>query len=157
LGFGRIGGTIGAEDSGESCLKKITVKLLAFILFLAGAASAETVKKYSYVEGTVVGARRFRQGLTSRTKISLREDGEYEAADSRRFCGNWEKKLNQLRGKRIRIDLIYKEYAPSECLKIDRIEILDESQISKQPTTRSQAFGKTYNSLLPYCIIYYFM
>jgi hypothetical protein len=106
-------------------MKEITAKLLASILFLTGAVNAETVKNSSYVEGTVVGARRFRQGLTSRTKISLREDGEHETADSRRFCGNWERKLNQLRGKRVRIDLIYKQYDPGECWKIDRIEILD--------------------------------
>jgi hypothetical protein len=106
-------------------MREITAKLLASILFLAGGGNAETVKKSSYIEGTVVGARRFRQGLTSKTKISFREDGEHKTADSRRFCGDWEKKLNQLRGKQVRIDLIYKEYAPGECLKIDRIEILD--------------------------------
>jgi hypothetical protein len=106
-------------------VKEITAKLLASILFLSGAANAEAVKKSSYVEGTVVGARRFRQGLTSRTKINLREDGEHETADSRRFCGDWEKKINQLHGKRVRIDLVYKEYAPGECIKIDRIEILE--------------------------------
>jgi hypothetical protein len=78
-----------------------------------------------YIEGTVIRAQRFRHGLKYTTKIRLREDDGNEAAGSRRFCGNWEEQINQLRGKHVRLNLDYKEYAPNECRKIISIELLD--------------------------------
>jgi hypothetical protein len=99
--------------------------LLAGVILLGGSASPETVKRSTYVEGTVVRAQRFRKGLRYTTKISLKEDADHEAADSRRFCGNWEKQLNNLRGKHVRLNLEYKEYAPNECWKINKIELLN--------------------------------
>jgi hypothetical protein len=63
-----------------------------------------------YIEGTVIGAQPFRNGLKYTTKISLQEDRGHQAADSRRFCGNWEKQVNKLRGKHVRLNLDYKEY-----------------------------------------------
>ena len=99
--------------------------LLAGILFLAGSTRAESVKRSLYIEGTVVGAQRFRRGIRYTTKISFREDVEHEAAESRRFCGDWQGQINRLRGKHIRLALKEKEYAPGECQKINGIELLN--------------------------------
>jgi len=127
LESGTIGGIIGAESNRGSDVKKFAAEfLLAAMLLLSGSASAESVKISLFVEGTVIGAQRFRHGLKYTTKISLREDAGHEAAESRRFCGDWEEQINGLRGQRIRLELNYKEYAPNECRKINTLELLTD-------------------------------
>lgn len=99
--------------------------LFAVLLFLSSSAIPETVEHSMYIEGRVIGAQRFRKTLKNTTKISFQEDGQTPDVDRRRFCGNWEKRINKLRGKRIRLNLAYKEYAPDECRKINGVEILN--------------------------------
>ena len=108
-------------------MKKSAAKfLLVAILALSGSAVPESVKISMFVEGTVIGAQRFRHGLKYTTKVSLREDAGNSGAESRRFCGDWEDQINSLRGKRIRLELDYKEYAPNECRKINTLELLTD-------------------------------
>ena len=114
-----------AKAQAENNSMKSTTLGLLLAALLATSVSAESVKHSLYLEGTVIGAQRFRQGLKYVTKISLQEDVEHEAAESRRFCGNWEKQINRLRGKRIRVNLEYKEYAPNECRAITSINLLN--------------------------------
>jgi len=99
--------------------------LLACLLFLGSAAICETVTHSIYIEGQVIGAQRFWKNFKYTTKIRFQEDAQAPDAETRRFCGNWEEQVNKLRGKRIRLNLVYKEYAHDECSKISSIEVLN--------------------------------
>jgi hypothetical protein len=105
-------------------MRRLTSQFLLTVLFLAGATAAETVLHSLFLEGTVVRAQRLRQGFKYVTKIELREDLPTEAVRARRFCGDWQDRINEFRGKHIRVNLLFKEYAPNECEKITAIELL---------------------------------
>lgn len=105
-------------------MKQVARLTLILCLMLSALMFSESVKRSSYLEGVVVRAQRFRCSGRFTTKITLQEDADYPAAGTRRFCGDWQQKINRFRGKRIHVDLYYKEYAPGECQRIKSIRVL---------------------------------
>jgi hypothetical protein len=110
-------------------MKQLFCIAFTVVLTFPALTYSESTKHSTYVEGTVVNAKKLRAssgGIT--TKITLQEDAGVQAVQDRRFCGDWQRKIDRLRGKRIHMDLYYKEYAPSECLRIRNVAILSDTE-----------------------------